>query len=49
VTIVERVSHLEGIDGISSEALDLFTDLLRGQSVLVKSIIEFNFVNEMHF
>jgi hypothetical protein len=40
VSVVERVANLESVDSISILLLDLFSDLARGQSVLVQAIVE---------
>ena len=48
VTIVERVSDLESVDGISSLGLNLFVDLLGGHSVVVHSVVEGNSLDEVH-
>lgn len=48
VTVVKRVSDLEGINSISILLLDLFINLGRGHSVMVKAIIEFDLVEESH-
>lgn len=42
VTVVKRVSHLESINCISTFSFNLGSYLLRGNSVLIKSIIEFD-------
>jgi len=48
VTVVERVSNLEGVDGVGFLGLDLFVDLSGGHSVGVNTIVELNVLNEVH-
>lgn len=43
VSIVKRVSNLEGIDSISILGLDSLVDLSGSKSVVIESIIEFDF------
>jgi hypothetical protein len=40
VSIVEWVSDLESIDGISISGLDLIVNLLRGHSVVIETVVE---------
>jgi len=48
VTVVERVSNLEGVDGVGFLGLDLGVDLSGGHSVGVNTIVELNVLNEVH-
>jgi len=48
VTVVERVSDLESVDGISSLGNNLFVDLLRSHSVVVHAVVEINLLDEVH-
>ena len=48
VSVVERVSDLEGVDDIGILLDDFSLDLSRGQSVLVVSIVEDGSGNEAH-
>ena len=46
VSIVKWISHLEGIDNISILCFHLVMNLLRVKSILIKIVIEFNFLNK---
>jgi len=46
VTVVERVSDLEGVDSISVLGLNLFLNFRRGQSVFVQPIIKHDSLGE---
>lgn len=48
VSIMEWVSNLEGIDGISVSLLGFSIDFSWGKSILVNSIIEFNSLYKSH-
>ena len=48
VAIVEWVPDLEGINSISIPSLDLLSNLSRGVSVVVKSIVELDVDVELH-
>jgi hypothetical protein len=46
VSVMEGVSHLEGIDGISTLCFELISNLLRGKSIDVHIVVEFDFFDE---
>jgi hypothetical protein len=48
VTVMEWVSQLEGVNGISVSLLNHLVDLFWGHSVLVEFVVEFNLSNESH-
>ena len=48
VTVVERVSNLEGVESITSSLLGDIVDLAWGHSVLVEAIVELNLSGESH-
>ena len=48
VSIVEWVSQLESINGISVSLLDLSINLSWGDSVLIELVVELNVSNELH-
>ena len=48
VTVVEWVSNLESVNGISISFLDLLVDFHGSISVLVHSVVEFDFLDESH-
>ena len=48
MSVMEWVSHLEGINGISSSLLSNIVDLLRGKSVLVHTISKFDVLGKSH-
>ena len=48
MTIMEWVSNLEGVDGISSSLFSNIVDLLWGESVLVHTIVKFDVLGESH-
>jgi hypothetical protein len=49
MSIVEWVSNLEGVNGISSSIYCFLVDLSWGESVLVKSIVILYSLDEVHF
>lgn len=49
VAVVERITHLESINGISSFLLGEFENLRRKKSVLVHTIVIFYSLAEVHF
>jgi len=48
VTIVEGVSQLEGVNGISVSFKDFTVNFSWGQSVLIHAVVELNLSNESH-
>lgn len=46
VSVVEWVSHLEGIDNIGILVFHHLVDLDWGESVLVEAVVEFDFLDE---
>jgi len=48
VTVVEGVTDLEGVDGISTHGDSLIVDLFRGVSVLVHAVVEHDALHEVH-
>jgi hypothetical protein len=48
MSVVERVSHLEGKYSVGIHGFSLIIDLLRSQSVLVHAIIPHDFLDEVH-
>ncbi len=48
VSIVERISHLEGVNCVSALGLNLGLDLSGGQSEVVDTIIEVESLEETH-
>ena len=48
VAIVEWVTNLEGVDGISTAGLDLFADLVGSESVFVHTVVEVDSLGEVH-
>lgn len=48
MTVMQWISHLEGIDCISIPVFDCFVDLLWRHSVMIHSVVELDISNEMH-
>jgi len=48
MSIMERVSHLEGKDSVGIHGFSPVVNLLRSQSVLVHAVIPHNFLDEAH-
>ena len=48
VSVVEWVTNLEGVDGISTAGLDLFADFMGSESVFVHTVVEFDSLDEVH-